>query len=279
MNHGSLFSGIGGFDLPSEELGWKNIFQVEKDSYCRKVLKKNFPNTKLYKDIFQFDGKKYRGTVDIISGGFPCQPFSLAGKRAGKNDNRYLWPEMFRVICQIRPSWVVGENVPGILSMENGTTLDSILSDLESEGYEVQTFLIPACSVQAWHRRDRVWIIAHSKSKQSNVPRLNTALNSRESKQESRNSHEQTSSYDHSKRTQGGIERHVQREFKISWGQNVGGIEDIFARSDIPKPLICRDDDGFSSRVDRLKSLGNAIVPQVAYEIFRMIEQFNVTTP
>jgi DNA (cytosine-5)-methyltransferase 1 len=162
MRHGSLFSGIGGFDLAAEWMGWENMFQVEWDSFCQKVLTKNFPNVKRYGDIKEFDGTKYRGLVNIISGGFPCQPFSHAGKRKGKSDDRYLWPEMLRVIREIAPSYIVGENVGGLISMENGKTLDRILSDLGNEGYTTEQFIIPACAVGAWHRRDRIWIIAYS---------------------------------------------------------------------------------------------------------------------
>jgi DNA (cytosine-5)-methyltransferase 1 len=160
MNHASLFSGIGGFDLASKWMGWNNIFAVEKDIDCRKVLSKNFPDVNLYEDIKEFKGEKYAGAIDIISGGFPCQGFSFAGKRKGKEDDRYLWPEMLRVIREIKPTYVLGENVPGIISL----ALDTVLTDLENEGYACQTFIIPACAVNAIHRRDRVWILAYSES-------------------------------------------------------------------------------------------------------------------
>jgi DNA (cytosine-5)-methyltransferase 1 len=165
MRHGSLFSGIGGFDLAAQWMGWENIFQVEWDSHCQKVLAKNFTNVKRYGDIKEFDGTQYRGTVDILSGGFPCQPFSHAGKRKGESDDRYLWPEYLRIIREIQPSYVVGENVAGLVSMEDGKTLDGIFSDLEGEGYETEQFIIPACSVGAWHRRDRIWIVAYGSNK------------------------------------------------------------------------------------------------------------------
>ncbi len=158
MRHASLFSGIGGFDLAASWMGWKNVFQVEKDDWCRDILKNHFPQTKQYEDIKDFNGENYYGAIDIISGGFPCQPFSVAGKQKGKTDDRYLWPEMLRVIRQIQPTWIVGENVPGIVSM----ALDTVLFDLESEGYACQTYIIPACAVNAIHRRDRVWILAYS---------------------------------------------------------------------------------------------------------------------
>ena len=160
MTHGSLFSGIGGFDLAAEWMGWENIFQVEWDKYCQKVLAKNFPNVKRYGDIKEFDGTKYRGLVDILTGGFPCQPFSVAGKQKGSGDDRYLWPERLRVIREVRAPFVVGENVPGIIRME----LDNICIALEGEGYEVQPFIIPSASIGAWDKRERVWIIAYNHS-------------------------------------------------------------------------------------------------------------------
>ena len=144
LSHGSLFSGIGGFDLAASWMGWNNIFQCEKDEWCRKVLAKNFPNTKRFEDIKEFNAKEYYGTVDVISGGFPCQPFSTAGRRKGETDDRYLWPEMLRIIGEVKPTFVVGENVAGLLSMENGKTLDKICLDLENEGYQIELFVIPA---------------------------------------------------------------------------------------------------------------------------------------
>ena len=158
FSHGSLFSGIGGFDLASAWMGWNNIFQCEKDEWCRKVLAKNFPDTKRYIDIKEFNAKEYEGRIDVISGGFPCQPFSIAGKQRGKDDDRYLWEEMLRVVSDVKPSFVVGENVTGIIGM----ALDTVLSDLEAQGYTTETFIIPACGKNAWHKRDRVWIVAYT---------------------------------------------------------------------------------------------------------------------
>lgn len=160
LSHGSLFSGIGGFDLAAQWMGWNNIFQVEKDDWCRKVLAKNFPKTERFADIKDFTGYEYTNRIDVISGGFPCQPFSVAGQRKGKGDDRYLWEEMLRVIATIKPTYVVGENVTGII----GLALDTVLSDLEAQDYTTETFIIPACSKNAWHRRDRVWIVAYANS-------------------------------------------------------------------------------------------------------------------
>jgi DNA (cytosine-5)-methyltransferase 1 len=160
VRHASLFSGIGGFEIAAQWMGWENVFQVEIDKFCQKVLTKNFPNTDKHLDIFNFDGTEYRGTVDIISGGFPCQPFSIAGKRNGSGDDRHLWPQMLRVIRNVQPTFVVAENVSGLLTIEDGMVFEQVCLDLENEGYEVWTYRIPACAVNAPHRRDRVWIVA-----------------------------------------------------------------------------------------------------------------------
>jgi len=166
MIHGSLFSGIGGFDLAAEWMGWENIFQVENNKFCIKKLEKHFPNTKRHGDIREFDGTQYRGAVDILTGGFPCQGFSVAGKQKGKADPRWLWPEMLRVIREIQPAWVVGENVPGIIKL----ALEDICVALEGEGYAVQSFIIPSASIGAWDKRDRVWIIAHNNNFSIKLP-------------------------------------------------------------------------------------------------------------
>ncbi len=186
MTHGSLFSGIGGFDLAAEWMGWHNAFHCEIDSFCSTVLKYHFPDARHYSDIRDTDFTEWRGRVDILTGGFPCQPFSVAGRRRGADDDRYLWPEMLRVIREIRPAWVIGENVAGILTMvqpgeeaevaiksslfgegdieikvRERYIVETVCSDLEREGYSVQPLVIPACAVGAPHRRDRVWFVAH----------------------------------------------------------------------------------------------------------------------
>lgn len=158
--HASLFTGIGGFDLAAQWAGWENVFQVEKDKWCRDLLSKRFAAARRYEDIKNFSGHEYYGKIDVISGGFPCQPFSVAGKQQGKSDDRYLWKEMLRVIQEVRPAWVVGENVTGIIKL----ALDEVLSDLENCGYSTETFIIPACSVNATHRRDRIWVVANDNS-------------------------------------------------------------------------------------------------------------------
>ena len=162
MKHGSLFSGIGGFDLAAEWMGWENIFHCEIAEFPRQILKYHFPNSICYEDIKKTDFRKHRGEVDIISGGFPCQPYSNAGQRRGKEDDRHLWPEMLRVIQEVQPRFIVGENVAGLLSWNNGMVFHEIITDLENEGYETQAFVIPACATNAPHRRDRIWFVAYS---------------------------------------------------------------------------------------------------------------------
>ena len=185
MNHASLFSGIGGAEVAASWMGWHNAFHCEIQEFPRKVLEYWFPNSESYEDITKTDFAKWHGKVDVLTGGFPCQPFSLAGRRKGADDNRYLWPHMLRAIREIQPTWVVGENVAGIKTMvescqvakmgrsddifeenyiyreESRFTLDKICQDLEEAGYSVQPLVIPACAVGAPHRRDRVWIVAH----------------------------------------------------------------------------------------------------------------------
>lgn len=163
LTHLSLFSGIGGLDIAAEMAGIKTVGQCEWADFQTKVLEKHWPDVPRWRDIRTLTGDSFYErtglrTVDIVSGGFPCQPFSLAGKRKGKDDDRYLWPEMLRVIRELRPTWVIGENVPGIVNM----ALDKVLSDLEGEGYTAQPFIIPACGVDAPHRRDRVCIVAYT---------------------------------------------------------------------------------------------------------------------
>lgn len=165
MTHGSLFSGIGGFDLASEWMGWDNLFHCEWESFPRKVLNYHFPKSKSYGDIKETDFTIWRDRIDILTGGFPCQPYSAAGKRLGKQDERHLFPEMLRAVREIQPRWVVGENVRGLVSWNEGLVFEEVQSELEAEGYEVQPFLLPAASVNAPHKRDRVWFVAYSNDK------------------------------------------------------------------------------------------------------------------
>ena len=164
MRHGSLFSGIGGFDLASEWMGWENVFHCEWNEFGQKVLKYYWPKAITYNDITKTDFSIHRGTIDILTGGFPCQPYSSAGKRLGKEDERHLWPEMLRAIREIQPTWIVGENVRGLTNWNGGLVFDEVQADLEAQGYEVTPFLLPACAVNAPHRRDRIWFVAYSAS-------------------------------------------------------------------------------------------------------------------
>jgi DNA (cytosine-5)-methyltransferase 1 len=156
-----LFSGIGGFSLGLESTGlFETVKFVEKDPYCIKVLNKNFPNVPIEEDIKNVKGREFE--ADVITGGFPCQPVSVAGKQKGTSDDRYLWPEMFRIIREVKPQFVIGENVQGIINIQDGMVLRQVQDDLEGEGFEVQCFLIPASGIGAWHRRNRVWIVGYS---------------------------------------------------------------------------------------------------------------------
>ena len=161
MRHGSLFSGIGGFDLAAEWMGWENVFHCEWNEFGQKVLKYYWPKAISYEDITKTDFTIHRGNIDILTGGFPCQPYSSAGKRLGKEDERHLWPEMLRAIREIKPRWVVGENVYGLINWSGGLVFHEVQADLEAEGYEVQPYLLPAVSVNAPHRRDRIWFVAN----------------------------------------------------------------------------------------------------------------------
>ena len=311
MKHGSLFSGIGGFDLAAEWVGWENVLQVENDKFCNKVLKKNFPKVKRYGDIKEFKGHK--GQCDIISGGFPCQPFSHAGKRQGETDDRYLWPEMLRVISEIKPLWVVGENVAGLISLENGKTLERIFTDLEAEGYEVESFIIPAASVGAWHKRERIWIVARNSESNTvskkreiqkredtnagrickDVPDTNTgfSIGQKEKIQTGRNTPD-IGSKDVSDTEKQGLEgtdternpctggrftEHGQRGRETNRGIAESGLGRMATRLSpwLDEPDIPRVAKGIKNRTDRLKGLGNSIVPQVAYELFKAIEYDN----
>ena len=179
MTHGSLFSGIGGFDLAAEWMGWQNVFHCEWNEFGQRVLKYYFPKAISYEDITKTDFTIHRGRIDILTGGFPCQPYSTAGKRLGKEDDRHLWPEMLRAIREIQPRFVVGENVRGLVNWNGGLVFDEVQTDLEAEGYEVQPFLLPACAVNAPHRRDRIWFVAYADGADAGNDRRTDAGNDR----------------------------------------------------------------------------------------------------
>lgn len=275
MKHLDLFSGIGGFALAARNVWgeeYENVGFVDNDEFCQKVIAKNFPNTKIYGDIKQFNAKGI--SADLITGGFPCQPFSSAGEQRGKEDDRDLWPEMFRVIRTIHPAWVVGENVAGFIGME----LDRSISDLESEGYAVQTFVIPASAVNAPHRRYRVWIIANSKN--TGNTRKSDGLQEKNggSKRDSVSQLENSALLRNAPHSASDNGKGSFKESKHSL-QPLGADPFLGAwearQSVLPEAVLCRADDGIPNRLDRTKALGNAIVPQVAEEIFKVIKQID----
>ena len=263
MNHLDLFSGIGGFSLAGQWV-WKKEYHVHRfieiDLFCQKVLKKHWPNTPIHDDIrtYNHDGTK----IDLLTGGFPCQPFSVAGKQRGKEDDRYLWPEMLRVITEVKPTWVIGENVTGIINME----LDKVLSDLEDQGYETAPpLIIPACAVDAPHRRDRVWIVAHPKSKR---------LERRVNMENEQKKNDRLFSARSSECGDDGFVADASRKLfngngisRNRWRQLSDGCRWL------PESGICRVAHGVPRRVDRLRALGNAIVPQVVVPIMESIKK------
>ncbi len=190
MNHLDLFSGIGGFSIGLEKVGFNTIAFCEKEDYCRMLLQKHWKGVKIYNDIKECKGKEIKetyGRVDILTGGFPCQPYSVAGKQKGTADDRYLWPEMFRVIKEVQPTFVIAENVRGIINIQDGMVFETVCSDLESEGFEIQTFIIPAAGVGAPHKRERVWVVGYSKhngSLTSEIKRGDNKINDRTEERE-----------------------------------------------------------------------------------------------
>jgi DNA (cytosine-5)-methyltransferase 1 len=266
MRHGSLFSGIGGFDLAAQWCGWENVFQCEIDPFCRRVLRYHFPNAKLYEDITKSNFQEYQGQIDVVSGGFPCQPFSQVGQRKGTADHRFLWKEMLRAIREIQPRWVVAENVYGLVSQESGMVLESILIDLEDQGYDAQSFVVPACAVNAPHQRNRLWIVANRADSRIESLRLQ-----RSAETVGIGLASDTNSVGLSARTQTQQQISDIAERVPNW--NAFPVE---------QPILRRD-DGFSSRLDgitfsawnreSIKAYGNAIVPQIAYQIFKTIDE------
>ena len=324
MTHGSLFSGIGGFDLAAEWMGWTNVFHCEWEQFPRQVLKYHFPNSISYGDIKETDFTIHRGRIDILTGGFPCQPYSSAGKRLGKEDDRHLWPQMLRSIAEIQPRFVVGENVRGLVNWNGGLVFDEVQIDLEAEGYQVQPFILPACAVNAPHRRDRVWFVAYSDgadagnngradagttnefrgvgdASDTSIIRCGRRGERSEADQEQR--HEMGESIrqhrngvrseaagcgavtpdTNSQLSQGGCgsdrskatKRHVSAPFHGNTWENFP-----------TQPPICGGDDGLPKELDgiafskwrkeSIKAYGNAIVPQVALQIFKAIQQYHL---
>ena len=274
-----LFSGIGGFALGLENTGgFETTAFCEIDPFCKKVLNKHWPEVQIYDDIKQLTAARLaedgHGQIDIITGGFPCQPFSVAGRKQGINDDRDLWPEMFRLIQETRPTWVIGENVAHFIKMAFTRTV----SDLEGEGYSVQAFIIPACAVGAPHRRDRVFIIAHLNSE-----RLCARRDYRE--RGSLLSHSKRNTEKNQQKGQQwqlgfnaifenitdlnslSLQRHMQEPLsrqRALQGRNADGSDPHSReRPALPEPLLGRELYGLSNGVDRIKALGNAVVPQI----------------
>jgi len=293
MQHIGLFEGIGGFSLAARWMGWQTIAWCEINPFGQQVLKHHFPTAKPHHDIKQTDFTIYRGQCDILTGGFPCQPYSAAGKRLGTEDDRHLWPEMLRAIREIQPGYVVGENVRGLTNWNGGVVFDEVQANLEGEGYEVLPFLLPACAVNAPHRRDRIWFIAYSNgSRQRNNIGTNTgkAENLRRQNEgdvltklcgigdvtDTGNKGLQGSTFNGSV---GGIGKNRNEQFAgcvpPTWDQfpteyPICGIYD-----GVPGGLVGIT---FSKhRNQSIKAYGNAIVPQVAYQIFKAIEQMELS--
>ncbi len=343
MTHASLFSGIGGAELAATWMEWTNLFHCEIDPFCLRVLEYWYPNSKSYDDIKTTDFTPWRGRVDILTGGFPCQPFSLAGRRAGTQDDRYLWPQMLRAISEIRPTWVVGENVAGLITMvqpgsetvmgktdnifeesylcrkEQNYVLFDIISSLEKVGYAVQAFVIPACAVGAPHRRDRIWIVAHrTDARLENQQKREVVASStwhashtdcdrlrfRPGQSVTQQGIEVPSDACRTRETDitSGITADARENGRYAFTYGDGHTESAQQAQvkpfgadrpqdwwrDFPSvPPVCGGDDGLPFDLSRLaiseprwrreaiKALGNAWVPQVAYEIFRAINKIN----
>jgi len=328
MTHGSLFSGIGGFDLAAEWMGWDNKFHCEWNPFGQKVLHHYWPQSEQFTDITKSDFTKYANKIDILTGGFPCQPYSSAGKRLGKEDDRHLWPEMLRAIREIQPRWVVGENVLGLVNWSGGLVFHEVQTDLEAAGYEVQPYVLPAVSVNAPHRRDRVWFVAYSKNygcnergeeidkweinkfenrstiwdkftangKQSNATNTNSnGLNQCNSNNEVNSNQGRLNALGDTNESNGNgdftntnfTRRHKQHISTESSKKRTRcrafNERGDFTRFPTQSP-ICIGNDGISDRLDSItfpkwrnesiKAGGNAIVPQVVYQIFKAIEQY-----
>ena len=234
LQHLDLFSGIGGFSLGLESAGLaKTVAFCDIDNFCQEVLKKHWPEVPIFSNVKELTYEKLKtngiNKIDIITGGYPCQPFSVAGRKKGEEDPRHVWPEYFRLIKELRPTWVIGENVGGHIKLG----LDSVLSDLESEGYSARTFSISAACIGANHKRERVWILANSKSSNRNEYEIN--------------------------------KEHGEPETQKIFGDR-GCLSGVSSRWKV-EPDVGRVADGLPNTMDRLKSLGNSVVPQIPYLI------------
>lgn len=278
MKHLDVFAGIGGFSLAAEWAGIETIGFVEIDDYCRRVLEKRFPHVPLLaKDIHDYDATTLRGSVDVVTGGFPCQPFSVAGLRRGNEDDRAIWPQMLRVVTQCRPSWVVAENVTGLIDL----ALDDVCLSLEGEGYEARTVAFPACAVGAWHIRQRVFIVAHDPDADGSA-----CGGGRERKRGGAlHRGHQASKWraypSSSERLREALpDSYCERREQLHAPEIASGAQLPDWRVDArgsqweSEPAVGRVVDGLSRGLDirpRLKALGNAVVPQQVYPILAAI--------
>jgi len=254
-----LFSGIGGFSLGLERTGgYKTIAFCEYEKFPRSILKKHWPDVPCFPDVRTLKGSDIDGPIDVICGGYPCQPFSTAGQRRGKEDDRHLWPEFSRLVDELRPTWIIGENVAGHISMG----LDDVLSDLEGQGYAARTFVIPACALNAPHRRDRVWIIANANRSRRGEGHEKMARRPSKQRDGSDIQPEQTYTHAQSLGPQRGTEKPFPRVCDIQ-SKLVRSGEVLAIKRNACEPEILGICDGFPGRLDRVKALGNAVVPQI----------------
>jgi DNA (cytosine-5)-methyltransferase 1 len=287
MKHLGLFEGIGGFSLAAKWMNWQTVAWCEWNEFNQKVLKHHFPEAIGHGDITKTDFTLYANKIDILTGGFPCQPYSTAGKRKGKEDERHLWPEMLRAIREVKPRWIVGENVRGLINWNGGMVFNEVQIDLEAEGYEVIPFLLPACAVNAPHRRDRIWIIAIAKGSNGWDLRGYESRKGRENAEDCEHSH--TGGYGnvtHAEKQR--LEKRNGERAQFRTYATVERYNGVSCWDNFPtQSPVCSRNDGFSGRLDlgaisfskwrteSIKSAGNAIVPQVAYEIFKAIQAFD----
>ena len=276
-----LFSGIGGFSLGLEWAGMSTVAMCEKDPYCRKILAKHWPHLTIHEDIRNLDGNQYADSIDVVCGGFPCQPFSVAGKQRGSDDDRHLWPEMLRVIQESRPRWVIGENVLGFTNM----ALDDVQADLEREQYTVRKFVLPAVAVDAHHRRDRIFIIAYANSpsiwdiSERQAQRRDHLQAGRQTFTPHHGA-SQSLAYSNDTRIQGSEKPRSHEEIgKESNDQHVERCGRSSVRLSntqrqtcwLHEPHVGRVAHGVPNRVDRIKGLGNAVVPQLIQAIGELV--------
>ena len=283
-----LFSGIGGFRLGLEQAGMRTVGFCEIDSFCHAVLHKHWPYIPIHNDIRKFDGIPYREAVELVCGGYPCQPFSVAGKQRGAEDERHLWPEMLRIIREVRPRWVIAENVAG--HVKQG--FDEVAASLEAEDFTVWAFIIPASAVNAPHRRDRLWIIAYANGGDAGQTRncLPASPEGRAALQTARQRRKRTpvfhrrlshlsqlAAYTYGKRLQGSD---GQLRADQESGTQLPAVLPSFSPEaavydELPTPILCGKNDGVSHRTHRLRGLGNAVVPQIVEIIGRAIVELD----